>query len=108
MATVAARAPARPRPLSRPTLLSGILWIVALAALLGGIVALNVAVLQLNVRLERAEQAKEELRAANDSLSGRLSRAGSIPQVALTADRLLGLVPASPEETTYVDLGGGR
>jgi hypothetical protein len=95
-----AKAPAR----ARPRLLGGVVWIVALALLLGGIVALNVAVLQLNVRLDRAAETKEELRAANDALSAQLSSAGAAPQVAIVAERKLGLVPASPDQTTYVEL----
>ena len=116
---VAAPAPARrprPRPVPRtkqraarrPALLGGIVWIVVVAALLGGIVALNVAVLQLNQRLERANDRAVELRAANLALNGQLSSAGSAPQVVAVAQRQLGLVPASPDETAYVDLGAAH
>ena len=79
-----------------------------LAGLLGGIVALNVAVLQLNQRLERANDRAVELRAANLALSGQLSSAGSAPQVVSLASRRLGLVPASPDQTAYVDLGAAH
>lgn len=114
-AAVAAPAPARkakPRPRAaqkaRPRkrgLLGGVAWIVGLAALLGGIVALNVAVLQLNVRLDRQADRKAELRARNDVLSAQLSRAVSAPQVAAVAHRRLGLVPAPADEIAYVELG---
>lgn len=85
-------------------------WIGVLAALLAGIVALNVAALQLNVRLDRLAETKAELRAANDALSAQLTHAGSPPQVAAVAHRRLGLMPAAPEQITYVDLGrsGGK
>jgi hypothetical protein len=124
-ATVATPAPARrPRPRAaprprpkpkpraraarRPGLLGGVVWIVVLAGLLGGIVALNVAVLQLNQRLERAQDRAVELRAANLALSGQLSSAGSAPQVVSVASGRLGLVPASPDQTAYVDLGAAH
>ena len=103
------KAVARPKPRARaarrPGLLGGVVWIVAVAALLGGIVALNVAVLQLNQRLERAGERTAELKAANLALAGELSSAGSAPQVASIAHGRLGLVPATPDQTTYIDLG---
>src|ERR671910_78336 len=115
-ATVATPAPAprprpraapKPRPRSkpkaraarRPGLLGGVVWIVVLAGLLGGIVALNVAVLQLNQRLERANDRAVELRAANLALSGQLSSAGSAPQVVSLASHRLRVLPASPDQT---------
>lgn len=116
-AAVAAPAPARKprprpgaRPQRRPALLGGVVWIGVLAALLAGIVALNVAALQLNVRLDRLAETKAELRASGDALSAQLTHAGSPPQVAAVAHRRLGLMPASPEQITYVDLArsGGK
>jgi hypothetical protein len=114
-AAVAAPAPARrprargrSRTAARPGLLGGIVWIVLLAALLGGIVALNVAVLQLNVRLQQANTGKADVRARNVALAGQLSSAGSTPQVASAAETKLGLLPAAPDETTYVDLAPRR
>jgi hypothetical protein len=101
----AARPRPRPRAASKPRLLGGIVWIVMLALLLGGIVALNVAALQLNVRLQEANNERADVRARTVALAGRLSSAGSAPQVASTAERKLGLVPAAPDQTTYVDLG---
>ena len=95
----------RPRPRarrSRPRLLGGVLGIVALAALLAGVVALNVAVLQLNLRLDELGQERARLRAANATLALQLSTAGA--QVEQLAQRRLGLVRATPEQTTYVRL----
>jgi hypothetical protein len=103
-----ARPGTRRRAARRAGLLSGIVWIVLLAALLGGIVALNVAVLQLNVRLQEANDAKADVRARSVALAGQLSSAGSAPQVASAAERKLGLVPAAPDQTTYVDLAARR
>ena len=89
-------------------LLGGVVWIVLLAALLGGIVALNVAVLQLNVRLQQANNSRADVRARTVALAGQLSSAGSAPQVAGAAEHKLGLVPAAPDQTTYVDLAPRR
>jgi hypothetical protein len=107
--------PARPRKRravakqkKKAGLLGGIVWIVLLAALLGGIVALNVAALQLNVRLQEAHSSTGDVRARNLALAGQLSSAGSAPQVAGAAESKLGLVPAAPEQTTYVDLAPRR
>ena len=102
------QARSRPRAATRPGLLGGIVWIVLVAVLLGGVVALNVAVLQLNVRLQEANAQKADVRAQNVALAGRLSSAGSAPQVASAAERKLGLVPAAPDQTTYVDLAARR
>ena len=106
----------KPRPAARRRavarkkagVLGGIVWIVLLAALLGGIVALNVAVLQLNVRLQQANSAKADVRARNVAIAGQLSSAGSAPQVASAAQQKLGLVSAPPDQVTYVDLAPRR
>ena len=96
---------ARTRPSARPGMLGGVLSIVVLAALLAGVVALNVAVLQLNVRLDRLGRERANLRAANAALALQLSSAASAPQVERLAQDRLGLVRAEPEQTTYVHLG---
>ncbi len=93
---------ARPRPSARPALLGGVVWIVLLAALLGGIVALNVAALQLNMRLDELGREKAELRATNTALASQLSSAGSAPQIEVLAQKRLGLESAA--DPTYVRL----
>jgi cell division protein FtsL len=106
----ASRPAARSTPARRPAtrssagLLNGVIWIAALAVVLGGVVALNVAVLQLNVRLDRLVQEQADLRAGNAALSAQLSSVGAPPHVASVAHRKLGLVPAAPEQTEYVQL----
>jgi hypothetical protein len=103
---------ARPKPRAhaarRPGLLGGVVWIAVLAALLGGIVALNVAVLQLNQRLERANARAAELKAAKVTLEGQLSSADSIPEVSSIAQNRLGLVSAPPDQVVYIDLGAAH
>jgi hypothetical protein len=120
-AAVAAPAPARrARPRSkpaprkaarrpeRPALFGGVVWIALLAVLLAGIVALNVAVLEATVRLDELAREKAALRDANGQLSSQLSTAGATPQVESLARTRLGLVPAAPEQMTYVELEPGR
>ena len=104
------RKPAQPKPAPRTRAharlapVGGVLWIALLAALLGGIVALNVAVLQANVRLDELAKERADLQAANAALSSQLSSAGATPQVEALARKRLGLEPATPEQTTYVQL----
>lgn len=94
----------RPKARSRPGLLGGVVWIGALAALLAGIVALNVAVLQANVRLDELTRERADLQARNAALSSQLSSAGATPQVESLAQARLGLELAPPEQQQYVEL----
>ena len=99
----------RPRPVAarkhRPVnaLRSGVLWIAVIGALLAGLVALNVAVLQLNVRLDKLGQERMNLRADNNALSSQLSSSNATGRIQSLAHTRLGLVPAS--QTTFVELG---
>jgi cell division protein FtsL len=98
----------RPRPVARRAtnpLRSGVTWIVVLATLLAGVVALNVAVLQLNVRLDKAGRERAQLRADNAALASELSSAAAAPRIQTLARKRLGLVFAPPDQTTYVELG---
>ena len=82
----------------------GVLWIVVLAALLAGIVAVNVIVLQLNVQLDDLTRQRAELRADNAKLRAQLSSAAANARIARDAQDGLGLVAADPTTTTYVRL----
>jgi cell division protein FtsL len=82
----------------------GVLWIVVLAALLAGVVAVNVLVLQLNVRLDGLSGQRTELRADNAKLRAQLSSAAANARIARDAERQLGLHAADPSTTTYVRL----
>ncbi|HEU4448385.1 MAG TPA: hypothetical protein VFR63_00210 [Gaiellaceae bacterium] len=73
-----------------------------MAALLGGIVALNVGVLRLSMEAERLDAERTELSARRDVLSAELSRAAAAGRIEAIAVRRLGLV--RPEQTTYVRL----
>jgi hypothetical protein len=109
-----AYADAPPAPPSRRTrpfavrrvdpLRNGVVWIVVVGALLAGLVALNVAVLQLNVRLDQLARERAMLRDENAGLASRFSSAKASPRIQARARTRLGLVPAS--DMTYVELGG--
>jgi cell division protein FtsL len=93
----------RPRRASQKRLRSSIVWIVALAVLLVGVVALNVAVLRLNMQVDRLDGQRADLQAQNAALQSQLSSAQASPRIQAKATRL-GLVPAPPEDTSYVQL----
>jgi cell division protein FtsL len=109
---VAAPAPVparRRRPAHRRTarrgVVGGVVWIATLAGLLAGVVALNVAVLDLNLHLDRLSRERAELRAATAQLQSQLSRAGAPSRIDAAARTRLGLVPAGPDQTRFVRLG---
>jgi len=96
---------ARKRPVPRRRVTGGVLWIVFVAVLLTGIVALNVAVLRLNVQLDRLSRERADLRAQNANLQSQLSSAASSQRIQQLAAKRLGMKPADPDSTVYVDLG---
>jgi cell division protein FtsL len=85
-------------------LAGGIVWIVLVAALLAGVVALNVAVLRVNLRLDELGQKRAKLRAENAALASKLASASSTALIQKLAAEQLGAQPALPEQTTYVAL----
>jgi hypothetical protein len=110
MAAWAARAeqsaPVRPAPRAvrrERRVTGGVLWIGIVAALLAGVVATNVAVLRLNMKLDRLGRERANLRAQNAALSSQLSSAASAGYIQQLAARG-GYVQASPAQTTYVTL----
>jgi cell division protein FtsL len=94
----------RRRHSSRRRMAGGLLWIVISAVLLTGVVALNVAVLRLNMQLDRAGRDRANLRAENQLLQSQLSSAAASSRIETLA-RERGFVPADPSATTYVELG---
>ena len=113
MATWAAEAE-RPQPKPRPApravkrpqrrVTSGVVWIGVVAVLLAGVVALNVAVLRLNMQLDRLARERADLRAQNAALSVQLSSQASAPRIQRLAAKRLGYVQATPDQTSYVTL----
>ena len=90
----------RARPAARPRVAGGVVWIVLLAALLAGIVAVNVAALRLNLESQRLEEQRQELLADNAALTSELSSLGAASRVESAARGRLGLVDA--EGASYV------
>jgi cell division protein FtsL len=104
-------APSRLRPRPKPRakrkveprrrVAGGVVWIGLVAALLAGVVALNVAVLRLNVRLDETQRERNQLRADNAQLSTEIAAKAASGRIVGLASGQLGLRPANPE---YLDL----
>ena len=114
--TSAARveAPAVPQPRPRPRrasaaprrrLAGSVVWIGLLAVLLVGVVAVNVAVLRLNMQIEQLGQQRLELEAKNALLESQVSSTLAPARIEREARTKLGLEPAA--ESTYVELRPG-
>jgi cell division protein FtsL len=80
------------------------MWIAIVAGLLAGVVAMNVAVLRLNMKLDRLGRESADLRAENAALSVQISSAASAPRIQGLAAKRLGYVQATPDQTSYVTL----
>jgi cell division protein FtsL len=98
-----------PRPTRRPVrrerrVTGGVFWIAIVAALLAGVVATNVAVLRLNMKLDRLGRERADLKAQTAALSSQLSSAAAAPRIQGLAAKQLGLVQAEPDQTTYLTL----
>jgi cell division protein FtsL len=121
---VPARAPARtrrsPQP-SPPTAVpkrarrvrprrmtaGGAVWVMVLAVLMGGIVALNVAALRDSIEVNRLQGHARELSDANRLLQNRVTNLSSPGAIGIAA-RKLGMRLADPNTTRYVGLHGRR
>ena len=95
---------ARPRLRTRILLGGGVAWILLSGVLLGGVVALNVVVLKLNVQLDELDRERGELKADAARLRSHLSSASAKSRITQQAAARLGLVPADPLTTEYVPL----
>ena len=91
---------------ARPRLLSGgVVWIVLFGCLLAGVVAVNVAVLRLNLELDGVSRERTQLKADLATLSAGISSAAATARIERAARDDLGLVLADPNEMVYVTLG---
>ena len=93
-----------PKRWARARPFGGIVWIVVLAVLLAGVVAVNVAVLQLNVRLDELGRERIQLQGETKRLSSQLSSASANARIESQARAKLGLVRADPELTFHLQL----
>ena len=115
MAVAVARAPRRAAPKPRPRrrgkaapgrrVAGGAVWIVLMGLLLTGVVALNVTVLQLNLRYDDLAEERAQLRAENAELASKLASRSSSPRTSSLARRALGVESADHATTTYLRLG---
>jgi cell division protein FtsL len=84
-------------------LTGGVIWISALALLLAGVVAVNVAVLRANVAVNKLDKEQVDLQAQNAALASQVSSSVASIRIEQTARRF-GLTPASASDTSYIDL----
>jgi len=83
----------------------GVLWIVVFAVLLSGVVAVNVAVLRLNLQLDDSGRERMQLKTDIAGLRAEISSAAAATRIERLARGELGLVEVQPEDTTYIQLG---
>ena len=91
------------RGLPRRRLAGGVAWIAIVAGLLAGVVALNVAVLRLNLRLDELSGERARLRADVAELQSRVAGAASDAQIRAQAKQS-GFRPFDPAATRFVVL----
>ena len=102
---------ARPRPRSRARRRAqarargGILWIVVSGILLAGVVFVNVAVLQLNLSLDKANADRSKLNAENAALQSQYSNLVSSQRIQNAAVSKFGLTYEDPTTYGYVNVG---
>jgi hypothetical protein len=98
---------ARPRPRVRAErrirVASGVVWIVIIAALLAGVVFMNVAVLRLNLKLDKLARERAQLQADVAAQASDLSSEQAAARIALLSRRA-GFVQAPPGDISYLDL----
>jgi hypothetical protein len=91
----------RGKRVGRRHLAGGVVWIVAVAVLLAGIVAVNVAVLRLNLNLDGVNRQRAQLKADNAALAAKIA---SAKRTAAVVNGGPGLVQADPATTSSVTL----
>jgi|SRR5579884_931656 len=97
----------RPRPRARRKhahARGGILWITVGGILLAGVVFVNVAVLQLNLQLDKATAQRSKLQADDASLQTQYARLISSPRISAAATERFGLRYEDPSQYGYIDL----
>jgi hypothetical protein len=100
----ARREQARKRQAGRRLMAGGVVWIVGIAALLGGVVAVNVAVLRLNLSVDGVNRERAKLKAEIAADSSKLASTRATARIVSASQSQAGLVYADPAATTYVTL----
>ncbi|MGD0272186.1 MAG: hypothetical protein ABSB96_00405 [Gaiellaceae bacterium] len=98
--------PERRKRKAQRSVRGGVVWIVVLAVLLTGVVAVNVAALRQNMQLENLGNQRIQLIDQTQGLRSQLSKATSSVNIERRA-KAQGLVLMAPDQTTYVKLGTG-
>lgn len=106
--TAVARPQARAGAQQQRRLSFGVFWIGVAGLLLTGVVAVSVVALRQNVQLDQATRERTRLRAENAGLASRVSAAVAASRIEGLAQRSFGLVPASAQETTFLDLRSAK
>jgi hypothetical protein len=94
---------AAPAAAARRLPATGVMWLLFVAVLFGGIVALNVAALRASLALNDLTGRTEQLRLEHDVLAADLTELSAPDRIAREADRI-GMVPAVPAPGDYLDL----
>jgi cell division protein FtsL len=92
------------RPAPRRRVASGVVWIGIVGVLLAGVVAINVAVLRLNMQLDDVGRERAQLRADNAQLNTEIAARAASGRIVTTASTRLGVAPVTAENRTYLDL----
>jgi hypothetical protein len=82
----------------------GVLWIAISGVLLAGVVFVNVAVLRLNLELDKATHERAQLQAVDATLGSQLSSELASPRIQKQAQKD-GLVQVDPSTIGYINLG---
>jgi hypothetical protein len=85
------------------SLTGGMLWVLTLAGLFGGIVALNVATLRANLEINRLQDAQQQVQAQNDLLASRVALLSGPARIDVLAARM-GMVQATPSAGDFLRL----
>lgn len=93
---------ARPRA-GRSPVAPGVLWVLVIAALLGGIVALNVGALRNSISASKIEGQEAALRSQNDALRSLVAQRSGSGRINADAARY-GMIPAQPLRNDYLRL----
>ncbi len=99
----APRAVPRRRVRPRRITLGGAAWVVLLATLLGGIVALNVAALRDSIQVNKLQARAQELANENRLARNRITSLSSPVAIGIAAQKL-GMHQADPNTTRYLQL----
>jgi cell division protein FtsL len=83
--------------------MGGAAWVIVLAALLGGIVALNVATLRDSIEVGRLQAQARQLESQNQLQQNRVTSLSSPRAIGLAATKL-GMHLADPNTTRYVNM----